>query len=137
MTKRTLPSKDTPSSNPFLIDGNHLTLAYLESVARFKAQVDLDISARERIDQSAKNLKRLASSRTPIYGVNTGYGVFADKRLDSSQSSKISANLVLSHAVAVGDPFPEEVVRAAILIRANSLAHGYSGVRTEIIDVLL
>ena len=137
MTKRTIPSKDTPPSNPFLIDGNHLTLACLESVARFKAQVDLDISARERIDQSAKNLKKLASSRTPIYGVNTGYGVFADKRLDSSQSSKISANLVLSHAVAVGDPFPEEVVRAAILIRANSLAHGYSGVRTEIIDVLL
>ncbi|MFV9673870.1 MAG: histidine ammonia-lyase [Anaerolineales bacterium] len=137
MAKRTAPSKDNPSPSSVSIDGNHLTLSQLESVARFKARVDLDRSARDRIDQSAQNLKRLASSKTPIYGVNTGYGIFADKRLDSSQASKISENLVLSHAVAVGDPFPEEVVRAAILIRANSLAHGYSGVRTEIIDVLL
>ena len=103
MTKRTIPTKDTPSSNPFLIDGNHLTLVCLESVARFKAQVDLDITARERVEQSAKNLKKLASSKTPIYGVNTGYGIFADRHLDPSQASKISANLVLSHAVAVGD----------------------------------
>jgi len=137
MTKTNAPSKGNPSPSSVSIDGSHLTLAHLESVARFKARVDLDISARDRIGQSAKNLKKLASSKTPIYGVNTGYGIFADRRLDSSQASKISDNLVLSHAVAVGDPFPEEVVRAAILIRANSLALGYSGVRTEIIDVLL
>ncbi len=137
MTKRTLPSKDNPSSSPVLIDGDHLTLADLESVARFKARVDLKKSARERINQSAKNLKRLASSKTPIYGVNTGYGIFADRHLDTSQASKISENLILSHAVAVGNPFAEEVVRAAILIRANSLAHGFSGVRTELIEALL
>lgn len=137
MTKRTFPSKDNPSSSLVLIDGDHLTLADLESVARFKARVDLKKSARERINQSAKNLKRLASSKTPIYGVNTGYGIFADRHLDSSQASKISENLILSHAVAVGNPFAEEVVRAAILIRANSLAHGFSGVRTELIEALL
>ncbi|TET98252.1 MAG: histidine ammonia-lyase [Anaerolineales bacterium] len=137
MIKRTTPSKDSPSSDSVLIDGDHLTLADIESVARFKARVDLEKSARDRISQSAKNLKRLASSKIPIYGVNTGFGIFADRRLDSSQAAKISENLVLSHAVAVGDPFPEEVVRAAILIRANSLAHGYSGVRTELIEALL
>jgi histidine ammonia-lyase len=137
MTKRITPTKDNPPSYPVVIDGNHLTLTHIESVARFHARVDLDKSARERITQSAENLKRLASSKAPIYGVNTGYGIFADRHLDSSQSSKISHNLVLSHAVAVGEPFSEEVVRAAILIRANSLAHGFSGVRTEIIDALL
>ena len=137
MTYRATHFKDNPSSNPVLLDGNHLTLADIESVARFKTLVDLHNSARDRIAQSAKNLKRLATSKTPIYGVNTGYGIFANIRLDSSQASKISENLVMSHAVSIGDPFPEEVVRAAILIRANSLAHGNSGVRTDIIDALL
>jgi len=137
MTIRTTPSQDNPSPDPVLIDGGNLTLTALESVACFKARVVLDDSARDRIDKSAKILERLASSKTPIYGVNTGYGIFADRRLDSSQASKISENLVMSHAVAVGDPFPEKVVRAAIVIRANSLARGNSGVRTEIIDVLL
>ncbi len=137
MTKRTIPSTSNSSVNPVLIDGNHLTLADIESVARFNARVDLDEPARARIEQSASKLKRIASSKTPIYGVNTGYGIFADKRLDSSQASQISENLVLSHNVAVGSPFPEDVVRAAILIRANSLARGNSGVRIVIIETLL
>ncbi len=137
MTTRTTPSNGNPSPDPVFIDGNNLTLADLESVACYKAQVNIEDSARDLINQSARNLKKIASSKTPIYGVNTGYGIFADRRLDSSQASKISENLVLSHTVAVGDPFPEQVVRAAVLIRANSLARGNSGVRTEIIDVLL
>jgi len=137
MTKRTTPSTGNSSVNPVLIDGNHLTLADIESVARFNARVNLDEPARARIEQSASKLKRIACSKTPIYGVNTGYGIFADKRLDSSQASQISENLVLSHNVAVGSPFPEDVVRAAILIRANSLARGNSGVRIVIIETLL
>ena len=137
MSEREIPSKGNPSPDPVLVDGKHLSLANVEAVARFKAHVELDPSARDRIDQSAENLMRLTTSKTPIYGVNTGYGIFANRRLDSSQASKISENLVKSHSVAVGDPFPEDVVRTAILIRANSLSRGNSGVRTEIINTLL
>ena len=137
MSKRLNSSKYNLSLDPIYINGNRLTLDDIESVSRFKARVDLDSSARDRIAQSAKNLKVLASSKTPIYGINTGFGILHDRLLDSTQASKISENLVLSHAVAVGDPFPEDVVRAAILIRANSLSRGNSGVRTEIIDILL
>jgi histidine ammonia-lyase len=69
--------------------------------------------------------------------VNTGFGVFANRRIDRADLADLSRNLILSHAVGAGEPFSEDVIRAAMLIRANTLALGVSGVRPEIVETLL
>lgn len=119
------------------IDGNSLDLAQVRTVARSLPEVTLAAAARQRVHDSAQRLKKLAHSEQTIYGVNTGFGIFADQRIELDQAELLSANLVLSHAVGVGPPFSGEVVRAAMLIRANTLAAGHSGVRPILIDRLL
>ena len=79
----------------------------------------------------------MAQSGKPIYGVNTGYGVFADKRISRDQSIQLNRNLIYSHAVATGNPLPEPIVRAAMAIRINTLAKGVSGINYEIVELLI
>lgn len=79
----------------------------------------------------------LAPGAPPVYGINTGFGIFADRPVPPQDSARLSRNLILSHAVGAGQPFSEDVVRAAMLIRANTLALGHSGVRPEIVETLL
>lgn len=119
------------------LDGDSLTLPDLETVSRRGSQVLLTDDARARISRSAEKLRSMAASDQLIYGVNTGFGIFSDRRIAQDDSARLSYNLIVSHATAVGRPYPEEVVRAAMLIRANSLARGHSGVRPEIIDILI
>ncbi|OGO20276.1 MAG: histidine ammonia-lyase [Chloroflexi bacterium RBG_16_48_8] len=119
------------------IDGNSLTIDQLTQVARCYLQVSLADSARRQVHECEIRLRELASLEKPIYGVNTGLGIFANRRIKSSQSIQLSRNLILSHAVGIGEPFPEDVVRAAILIRVNTFAKGHSGVRPELIELLL
>jgi histidine ammonia-lyase len=73
----------------------------------------------------------------PVYGLNTGFGVFADRHISAEDTQRLQRNLILSHAVGVGEPFAPEVVRAAMLIRANTLALGHSGVRPALAETLL
>jgi histidine ammonia-lyase len=120
-----------------IIDGHSLSIGQIEAVARGGAEVALDPKAREEVKKRAETLDLLASRPDPVYGVNTGYGIFSKRRIDSDEASALSRNLILSHAVCVGEPFPPDVTRAAMLIRANALAHGLSGVRPVLIDTLL
>ncbi|NIM92376.1 MAG: histidine ammonia-lyase [Anaerolineales bacterium] len=122
---------------PVLLDGKSLTIEDVIGVSRNFRSVHLDNESRQRVKQSSDELQALSSSDTPIYGVNTGFGIFANKRIEPSQSINLSRNLILSHAVGIGSPFAEDVVRAAMLIRANTLSQGRSGVRAEVIDTLL
>ncbi|HET7010274.1 MAG TPA: histidine ammonia-lyase [Anaerolineales bacterium] len=124
-------------TQPLLIDGHSLTLDHLVDVARRGAAVGLDPTARQRVSDSAQLVERLVDHREPVYGVNTGFGVFADRRIDRADLADLSSNLLLSHAVGFGDPFPREVVRAAMLIRANTFAIGVSGVRPTVVETLL
>lgn len=119
------------------ISGSDLTLQEVRRVAREQAQVTLDEGASARVSASTIRLAELTSSDRAIYGVNTGFGIFADRRIDPSESAQLSSNLILSHAAGVGPPFAPQVVRAAMLIRANTLAVGHSGVRPIVIHTLL
>ena len=119
------------------IDGNNLTIANVISVVRDGEYVELALTAREAMDRSYNWLKAILLSDKPVYGINTGFGIFADQSISPENSIKLSRNLILSHAVATGENLPEEVVRAAMLIRANTLASGYSGVRTQVVEILL
>ena len=72
-----------------------------------------------------------------VYGITTGFGAFKDKLIPPDQARELQRNIIMSHAVGVGAPFPTAVVRAMMLIRANALAKGYSGIRPEVLRLLL
>jgi histidine ammonia-lyase len=82
-------------------------------------------------------VQEIANADHPVYGINTGFGVFADRRISSRDAASLSRNLILSHAIGTGPALARAVVRAAMLIRANTLAGGYSGVRPEVVETLL
>lgn len=119
------------------IDGRTLTAESVERVSRTAIRASLAPAARRRIAAAARSVARLARGDGPTYGVNTGLGAFVTRRVDPSQAAELSRNLILSHASGVGPPFEAEVVRAAILIRLNTLARGHSGVRPEVAETLL
>lgn len=119
------------------IDGDSLTIGDVVSVSRNNEEVVLNPSSREKIRESHQWVKEIASRDTPVYGINTGFGIFSEQRISFEDAETLSRNLILSHAVATGPDLPDEIVRAAMLIRANTLAGGYSGARPEIIETLL
>ncbi len=119
------------------IDGEHLTIEQVTDVARHHKKVTLSSTARTRMENCQKAVQALVEKDEPIYGINTGYGPFRDKKINREEVEQLQVNLIRSHAVGTGNPFPEEVVRAAMLIRANTIAKGYSGARPVIVDTLL
>lgn len=119
------------------IDGSHLTIDEIVSVARQGAQVSLASSAKKAIRRAHRWVEEIVIKGDPVYGINTGFGIFADHRIPSEDSDRLSRNLILSHAVGTGTPLEDEIVRAAILVRANTLAKGFSGVRVDVVETLL
>src|SRR5213596_3892820 len=88
-------------------------------------------AARELVEQAAHG------RREHTYGVNTGFGRFVSKSIPEELTEELQLRLLRSHACGVGEPYPAEVVRAAMLLRANALAKGYSGARVETVELLL
>lgn len=118
--------------------GTLLTPDDVVRVARHNAPVHLDANARARISASRAWVERVVARGEPVtYGINTGFGVFANVHVSPAQARDLMRKLILSHAVGVGQPLPEDAVRAAMLIRANALAQGFSGVRVEIVETLI
>jgi histidine ammonia-lyase len=116
---------------------NALSIEDVVKVARFNEKVELGESALRLIEDSNKLLEKIVNGGEPVYGINTGFGIFADRRIKVEESSTLSRNLILSHAVGTGEALPNDVVRAAMLIRANTLAKGFSGVRKVLIQTLI
>lgn len=119
------------------IDGHHLTIEDVLNVARHHQRVELSEAGRQAILRAMGWLNEIAAADRPVYGINTGFGIFADHRIPRKDMAALSRNLILSHAVGTGPALPVEVVRAAMLVRANTLAKGFSGVRPEIVETLL
>ena len=119
------------------INGNNLTIDKVVKVARENATVELSAEAVEQINASAALIKKLVEEGVAIYGVTTGIGEFSRIRVTPEESSELQRKIIYSHAAGTGDPFPEEVVRAAMLLRASTLARGNSGVRLVIPQMLL
>jgi histidine ammonia-lyase len=107
------------------------------AVARRRTAVALDRVAERRMAESAKVVAELAAGEAPVYGVNTGFGDLATVRIPLADLRSLQRNLVRSHAAGVGDPLPVDVVRAVLLLRANTLAAGRSGVRAGLAEMLL
>ena len=119
------------------LTGNSLTIVDMVKVAYDLEEVSLSDASIQSIKQSRQNIVVMANSGKAIYGVNTGFGIFADKRISQDQSIQLNRNLIYSHAVATGDPLPIPIVRAAMMIRVNALAKGASGIQYEIVDTLI
>jgi histidine ammonia-lyase len=119
------------------LDGHSLTLADLVAIADDRAEVTLADTARARVAAARAIVDRVAAGEAPVYGVNTGFGSFAETRIDRGDLAALQVNLLRSHAAGVGDPLPVRAVRATMALRANVLAKGHSGIRAETIDALL
>jgi histidine ammonia-lyase len=122
---------------PLQLTGRDLTIDAVIEVARGRRAVALDPEAAERMATSRAAIERLVDGGAIVYGVTTGFGDLADVRISPSQTAELQRNLVRSHAAGVGEPLADEVVRAMLLLRANALAVGMSGVRVEIVELLL
>ncbi|MCF8209833.1 MAG: histidine ammonia-lyase [Rhodoferax sp.] len=119
-----------------LIQPGSLTLAQLRQLHGTAAQVTLDPAARPGIRASAALVQQAAQGGAAVYGVNTGFGKLANQRIAAGDLERLQLNLLRSHAVGVGEPLPERMVRLILLIKAASLARGYSGIREVVIDRL-
>lgn len=120
-----------------VIDGKNLTLEQVYEGASGRAQVALAPEARERMAARRQGIETRLAAGEVIYGVNTGFGRMADVVIPKESLAQLQLHLLRSHACGVGTPFPREVVRAMLLLRANVLASGYAGVRPEVVEKLL
>ena len=114
-----------------------LTLAELERVARGGAPAPLGDEARARLARGRETVDAMVAEGAVVYGVTTGFGDLSSVRIDAADAAQLQLNLVRSHAVGVGEPLPAEVVRGMLLLLANSLSKGHSGVRPELVELLL
>jgi histidine ammonia-lyase len=118
------------------INGNHLVLEDVRQVVYERRPILLQPEARMAVERARAVVDDLVESDRVAYAVNTGVGHLADMRIPQQDIRKLQVNLVRSHAVGVGEPLAEDVTRAMMLLRANSLAKGCSGVRAAVIDTL-
>jgi histidine ammonia-lyase len=120
------------------LTGDDLTVDDVWAVAVDGAAAELTDRARQRMHAARDLVERAAhGSREHTYGVNTGFGRFVAVAIPEEQTEELQLRLLRSHACGVGEPYPDEIVRAAMLLRANALAKGNSGARIETVEVLL
>ncbi len=123
-----------------LLDGESLTSEEVLSVAYGepgKPRVALTDSAKKNVDRAANAVQMLLDRGEIAYGITTGFGAFKDKIISPEEVERLQKNIVVSHAVGIGDPFDEVTTRTIMLIRANTLARGHSGIRLETLQLLI
>jgi histidine ammonia-lyase len=127
----------TSASSPLVLDGSRLTLATIESVSARTRPVAVAPEAIARVAQSREIIESILTTGQTVYGVNTGFGKLADVRIPAEHLAQLQTNLVRSHACGIGDPLSEQESRAMLLLRANVLAKGFSGVRPCVLQLLV
>ena len=120
-----------------MLDGRALTIEQVVAVARDRLPVTLDPAARTRIERARSVVESFSTGDAPVYGLTTGLGHRATLALDGHAREDFQRRIILGRAVAIGEPLPTEVVRAAMLIRASCIAAGGSGASIAVPDLLL
>jgi histidine ammonia-lyase len=120
-----------------LLDGDTLTIEEVLAVSFGRARAELSPGARERVRRARALVEARLEDGEAHYGINTGFGTFAEVRVERADLDKLQRNLVLSHAAGVGAPLPTAEARALMLLRANVLAKGVSGIREQTLDLVL
>ncbi|AKA70775.1 histidine ammonia-lyase [Clostridium scatologenes] len=119
------------------LKGEGLTLEDIINVAYNDYKVCLTEEAREKVKKSRAIVDDIVDKDKIVYGITTGFGKFSDVTITGEQCKTLQRNLIISHACGVGRKFPKEVVRTIMLLRANNLAKGYSGIRLSVLETLL
>jgi|SRR5579859_193654 len=122
---------------PITLTGKNLTIEDVKRVARDKEKVDLSKESSKKIEKGRRILQGYVDRKEKIYGVTTGFGDFSKVFISPDDAAQLQVNLIRSHNAGVGDPTPEDVVRATMLARANFLASGMSGCRPVIVETLI
>ena len=120
-----------------LITGHTLTLEELAAVCRENAPVALSPEAKQRILESRQVVDMLVDEAAVVYGITTGCGKFSDVTITQDECKQLQRNLIVTHAVGAGEPFPRDVARGIMLLRVNNLAKGFSGTRLELVETLV
>ena len=123
--------------NTLVISDKDLDLNQIRNFVETKPQVQLADAAKKRITASRNIIEDVVDSGKTVYGVNTGFGKFADVRIPKEETAELQRRLVLSHAAGVGEPMPESIVRLMMLLKIKNLSQGYSGIRLETLQLLL
>lgn len=126
--------------NVLSLDGESLSIEQVVAVAEGAPglpTVMLSPDAVQKVQRAQQAVARLIAQGDIVYGITTGFGAFKDRIIEPGQVRQLQRNIVMSHAVGVGSPFDRSTVRALMLIRANTLAKGHSGVRLETLKLLL
>jgi histidine ammonia-lyase len=121
---------------PIVLDGQTLRIRDVVAVARGRARVSLDARARDRLKRVRGYVDEIVARGDAVYGINTGFGKLSDVAIPYHRLSELQTNLIRSHAAGVGAPLCEAEARAVMLLRANVLAKGRSGIRAEIVELL-
>nr|WP_245671985.1 histidine ammonia-lyase [Caryophanon latum] len=123
--------------NTIYLDGHTLTRQQVEQIIRGHATVALDDEVIARVNVSRQRIEQKLQDGAAIYGVNTGFGQLSTIRIHEDDNELLQLNLLRSNVTGVGEPFPEDVVRGMMILRANALARGFSGIRLETLQLLL
>lgn len=120
-----------------LLDGSQLTIEQMKEILYNGSQISIAEQAKERVRESRARVERVVKEGRTVYGINTGFGKFSDVKIEEHEVNLLQLNLIRSHACGVGEPFPELVSRAMVVLRLNALLKGYSGIRLEVLERLV
>lgn len=120
-----------------VIDGKSLTIEQVALVAREGYTVELSAEAKAAIEKSRAIVDRFVDEKRKVYGITTGFGKFSDVAISKEETEDLQRNLIISHATGVGPHFSKDIARAIVLLRANALSKGFSGVRPSTVQTLL
>ena len=120
-----------------VITGKDLTLEQIALICRENAKIELAEEAKQNIIESRKVVDDLVAEEKVVYGITTGFGKFSDVVISKDKCKALKKNLIITHAVGAGDPFPVDVARGIMLLRINNLVKGFSGIRLETVQTMI
>lgn len=121
----------------FMLIPGTLSLAELRQVARHHQTIELDDACKADINAAAATVMQVLEEGRTVYGINTGFGLLANTRIEPGELETLQRSIVLSHAAGIGDFMGEDTVRLLMLLKINSLARGFSGIRLSVIEALI
>lgn len=121
----------------FILDGNSITIDSLYEMTFSEGVFELASDAKAKVQASRDYIEGRIKNGEVMYGVNTGFGAFSSVRISDSEIEQLQKNLIRSHSMGIGEPFTKDQSKAMMILRANTLARGHSGVRVDVIEKIL
>ena len=116
------------------LTGSSLRLDQMKAILNGESGVTLNKEALDRVTKSRQAVEKIVREGRTVYGINTGFGKFSDVKIDEKDTKALQLHLIRSHACGIGEPFPEIVSRAMVVLRLNALLKGFSGIRAEVLE---